>query len=271
MIVAKTLDYFETEFAKAVKYLEKYAEDPQEETLHQFRVEIKKIRSVFGMMEELRGDKKIAKWHRQVRSIFRNAGIIRELQLEKNWLNIHRKFNLIRQLRYEDKIIKANKNLQKAIPGMLKKLGKVRVNTEHILSELTQQQASLYVKRKWRESLVMVLHLDNESHWHETRKNIKQFLYAKQWIPDDVYVSGKIKKIFNQLNRLQEIIGKWHDLEVLLLKLKTFGTYLEGHSNLKREHQLALRKIYIEKDFLASAIRNTKEKIIGLMTAYHSK
>lgn len=271
MIVAKTLDYFETEHAKAAGDLQKYAEFPREEILHQFRVEIKKMRAVFLLMEELGGDKRMQKCHRQVRSIFRKAGYIRELQVEKNWLNRHRKFNLVRHMRYEEKLLKANKNLQKEIPGMLQKLGKVRKHTEHFLSAFGQHNADQYIKRKWNESLRMILHLKDESHWHEARKKIKQFLYAKNWLTDGVFISGKVKKIFNQLNRFQEQIGKWHDLEMLVLKLKEFQKYLEGHITLKREHQLALRKINLEKDFIASAVRNTQYKIIGLMAAYHSK
>ena len=130
MNVARTLDFFETQMDKASQDLGKYLINPDVEVLHQIRVDLKKIRAVIIQIEKSTGNKKIKKTHRYIKHIFRKGGQIRELQLDLLWLKKHRKFNLIRHMKFDARLKKSGMAFHKEIPVMLHTLGVVRKKME---------------------------------------------------------------------------------------------------------------------------------------------
>ncbi len=269
MAVSGTYAYFKVQAENARNDLDKYFHDPQVEILHQFRVGIKKIRAVLFQLEEISGGKKIKKCHKQIKFIFRKAGEIRELQIETAWLEKHRKFDLLRLMQYETKLRKKNKQFHGAIPLMLDTLKKLSRQVEHRLSLLTQQQTDQYLSKKWQSVLRPLLTNIDESHWHETRKGIKQLVYARNWVSVDTILQKKVKVIFLSLDKLQNAIGSWHDLDLLAQKLQDIGRKTEGHAILQREQQLALKKLYIEKEKLEQGIRARFYNIRILIREYN--
>ncbi len=268
MAISGTHDYFKVQAKAAMRELEKYFHDPQVETLHQFRVEIKKIRAVLFHLEEMPEGKSFKKIHQGVKKIFRKAGEIRELQLEIAWLEKHRKFNLLRLMQYESKLRKLDKYFHRKIPFMLDTFKKVYKKTEHRLSMLTQQQTDQYISKKWQAVLHPLLSNIGEIHWHETRKGVKQLVYARHWISADTILQKKVISIFLSLDKLQNAIGNWHDLDLLATKIQGIGRKTEGHTILQREQQLALKKIFLEKGALAKRIRKNVSKTQELILEY---
>jgi CHAD domain-containing protein len=269
MIVSRTLDFFETQIQSAREDLEKYFLDPQVEVLHRFRVELKKIRSVLFLLEEIKGSNKIKKSHQQVKHIFRKGGEIRELQLEIDWLGRHRKFDLMRLMLYDVKLKKADRSFHHEIPAMLRVLKKISRKTKHSLSVLTQDETNVYISRKWKLVLTAILSDIKESNWHEARKGIKQLVYAWQWIPEYVPLPKQVIKIFKALDKLQNTIGRWHDLDLLGNKLQRIGTKIAGHAILQREQQLALKKLIAEREILSSRIKDAFGKINKMIRDYN--
>lgn len=268
MAISGTHDYFKVQAKVAMQELEKYFHDPQVEILHQFRVELKKIRAVFFHLEEMPEQKPVKKIHRQVKKIFRKAGEIRELQLEMAWLEKHRKFNLLRLMQYESKLSKADKYFHKNIPFMLDTFKKVYRKTEHRLSILTQQQTNQYISKKWQDVLNPLLSNIDEKCWHETRKGVKQLVYARHWINADNILQKKVISIFLSLDKLQNAIGKWHDLDLLASKIQHIRKKMEGHAILQREQQLALKKLLTEKEVIAKRILNNLRKTQELIRKF---
>lgn len=260
MAISGSHDYFKVQAKLAIKELDKYFHDPQVETLHLFRVELKKIRAVFFHLQEMLEQKAVKKNHRQVKKIFTKAGRIRELQLQISWLEKHRKFNLLRVMKYESKLRKSDKNFHHRIPGMLNILKKGFDKTENKLSGITQQQTDQYISKKWQTVLRPLLTNIDEKRWHETRKGVKQLVYARYWISAETILRKKVISIFLVLDKLQNAIGNWHDLDLLATKIQGIGRKTEGHTILQREQQLALKKILTEKEVLAKRIRKNLSK-----------
>lgn len=269
MKIARTVDFFEDQYQKAVSHLESYFHDPAVETLHQFRVEVKKIRAVCFQLEQLKDRRKVKKYHHQIRHIFRKGGHIRELQLERAWLSRHRKFNLIRLMAYDANLEKADKSFHMEVPEMLHIFKKARKKLDQYLQLVTQDESDHYVTEQWCVTLQSVLAVTADSAWHETRKKIKQLLYARNWIPSDAVQTAPVKKIFQGLDKLQDLIGQWHDLLVLENKILGIHKKVKGHAILIRELQLAIGKLNIEKENLAVRIRRTLQKIRKQISAYH--
>ena len=268
MAISGTHDYFKVQAKVAMQELDKYYHDPQVEILHQFRVELKKIRAVFFHLEEMQDQKAVKKIHQVVKKIFRKAGEIRELQLEIAWLEKHRKFNLLRLMQYESKLRKSDKYFHRNIPMMLDTFKKVYRKTEHKLSKLTQQQTNEYISKKWQVVLFPLLANVDERCWHETRKGVKQLVYARHWISADTILQKKVISIFLSLDKLQNSIGKWHDLDLLENKIQHIGKKMEGHTILQREQQLALKKLLSDKEAIAKRIQNNLSKTQELIRKY---
>lgn len=256
MAVSRSYDYFKIQAKGARKDMGKYFRDPQIEILHLFRVEIKKIRAVFIQLEDISGLKSVKKLHQEVKKIFRKAGEIRELQIEISWLEKHRKFDLLRLMQYDQRLRKADKAFHRNIPKMLAALKKISRKMEGRLIKITQQQTDEYISKKWQSVLRPLLSNIDESHWHETRKGIKQLVYARHWISPDRILHKKVLSIFLSMDKLQNYIGNWHDLDLLAQKLKDIEGETAGHAILQREQQLAIKRLHTEKEILVQRIRN---------------
>jgi CHAD domain-containing protein len=268
MAISVAHKYFTVQAKAASIDLDKYFHDPQVEILHQFRVEIKKIRAVLFHLENLPGWKPVKKNHRQVKYIFSKAGEIRELQVEMAWLNKHRKFNLLRFLQYESKLRKSEQRFHKKILSMLATFKKVCSKMEHRLAKLTQQQTNQYISEKWQFVLKLLLANIDQTHWHETRKQVKQLVYARQWISEETILPKKVMSIFHSLDKLQNSIGSWHDLDLMAIKLQHIEKKIAGNANLQREQQLALKKLLSDKKNLARRIQAKLSKIQILIREY---
>jgi CHAD domain-containing protein len=269
MIVLNSHDFFEQQYLKVVKGLKKIYEDPEKETVHDFRVDLKKMRSVFFLMEKVSGEKKIKAMHHQIRDIFRKAGHIREMQMEIEWLARHRKFDLIRHLQYYSKLKKSDKSFIRDIPAMLGTFEKVHHKMNQRMYSLTQEQSDNYVKETWQQTLHVIIRVNEVSDWHPTRKKIKQLLYVRNWVPKDAVGTHPVRNIFKSLSKLEQLIGHWHDLELLAAKLNKLDNDISGHIILSRELQMAKRKINVEKENLSVLIHKAFKELTGIIKAYH--
>lgn len=268
MKAARSVDFFTEQNRKAEADLEKYFHDPDMEILHVFRVEVKKMRAVLFQLEQLAWSKKVKKAHRRLRHIFHKAGHIRELQLEQSWLKRHRKFDLLRLMEYDKNLIKADRSFHTEVPEMLHIFKKIRGKLEQSLMQITQHESDIYVTKKWQETLHAILVVTTASDWHETRKKIKQLLYALNWIPEVIVLSAPVNRIFQALDNLQSLIGQWHDMILLQKKLLLLKKKIKGHAIQIREQQLAIRKLQAEKGALEKDIRSVFRQVRKYIMAY---
>ena len=269
MIVLKSHEFFERQYLKVVQGLTKIYQNPDKEIVHNFRVDLKKMRAIFFMMEKLLGKKKISSIHHQIRDVFRKAGHIRELQMEIEWLARHRKFYLIKHLQYYSKLKKSDKSFIRDIPAMLGTFEKVYRKMNQRMYSLTQEQSDNYVKETWQQTIRVIIQVNEVSDWHPTRKKIKQLLYLRNWVPNVAVSYLPVRNIFKSLINLEQLIGHWHDLEILSAKLNKLDNDISGHIILSRELQMATKKINMEKENLSMLNHKAFKELTGIIKAYH--
>ena len=151
---------------------------------------------------------------------------------------------------------------------MLDTFKKACRKTEHRLSKLTQQQTYQYISKKWQVVLHPLLSNIDEKCWHETRKGVKQLVYARHWISADTILQKKVISIFLSLDKLQNAIGKWHDLDLLATKIQHSRKKNGRTYNSAAGTTISLKKLLTEKEGIAKRIQNNLSKTQKLIRKY---
>lgn len=189
-----------------IDHLDDFVRSGQPESLHQFRVHIKKAKALVRIYIGKPGDPLQA----CLKTIFREAGKVRSIWIHQELLQQwHADPAYFRELsiQYE---------WQSAI--FLKRSGKFRKQLLKTGKRLRDRFSDIPEDELTWRFLVridrieeMLNRTDAEAYWHEARKRVKVLLYAYS-------VSGnkfqtKIPLHTKYLDELQEMIGEWHDIQ----------------------------------------------------------
>lgn len=236
---------FQQYFAQRVKYtfnhlhaIEINADEP---ALHDFRVEMKKMRAVIRFLREIYPGQKLKKASGRFKQVFREAGDIRELQLMHQWLAKNSIKSLHEHYFPEQKIA-----------GMLNEFCKKAEHTKQMLKETidelekfvqvtNQILAEQYVLDLHAQLKRMVLRQPEPQEWHELRKLIKQWLYAVNWLGQEEKTNSEADIAY--YTRLQEAIGYWHDADMIRETLQQKKIYLSQSIEIQKDFAKASQKI----------------------------
>lgn len=184
-------------------------------TFHKLRVEIKKLNALFQLVNDCSEDFKRKKTFKPFKSVFRQAGEVRELQLVEAML---KKYNFKSSLKvYLNGLKKLRVKDQRDFfliisKKFLAKLKKTYLDVIPFLNEPDRKQVNQYMekKRKIIETLFGQVSL-NAEHVHELRKQLKQFYYNRKSL-----ALLKQSKQPSETDELLELLGKWHDKQVII-------------------------------------------------------
>jgi CHAD domain-containing protein len=165
--------------------------------IHDFRVCIKKIRAIVSNTEQPDDFKK---HYPTLTKIFRKTGRLRDLQIIHSrlaslpsWLHAPVANRLIRDHQGKRK---------KAILEWLQQTER----TEQMMNEL-QTIINLKNNRKKARKKHVAL-TQNESEWHEVRKQIKTEMYQQD---ANARPMAPVTRMHKQLDEMQKALGNWHD------------------------------------------------------------
>jgi hypothetical protein len=186
---------------------------------HQLRLEIKKLNAFLDLVEYCSKDFNRKKNFKPFIKIFRKAGKIRELQLEKITIKKHQIDGLLKnyfiglkrqESREKNKFFILIKQL---FPDQLhKKINKILP----YLSEINDEKIKKYLEKKNRSiQKLMSKSKLNRKEMHHLRKQLKTFNYNRKIVSSE---NDVIKKPIK--SSLTSLLGKWHDCQVLLQHLK---------------------------------------------------
>jgi CHAD domain-containing protein len=229
------------------------------ENFHQLRLEIKKTRAALSLLSTCTSSVDFKKKMSPYRSLFKQAGKIRELQLHKSYLHKHSEpeempvYNktLDQQTNHEIKRFSALKNQKEikelALNNGSLKLSPFNINQNTLEDSLEKEQESilkLLVKTKLKVPEV-----------HDLRKRIKSFHFLTSLLPIK-------KKKLKHLDEFQELLGKWHDYEV-------FGEELQKADKLQNipvEEKKKIRKlkpkVFQKREVLFKKIEKSRFSLI---------
>jgi CHAD domain-containing protein len=217
-----------------------------ETDLHDFRVELKKMRAILKFLSKIYSKQKLKKSARLLANIFQQAGDIREYQLLIQWADKNGMFVLKKHCFPESRmgemiqVFQQHTHLYKLeLKELVDELTEFVKTTNSILSE--QYASDLFAQIN-----KMIAKECNDNQWHEIRKRIKQWQYASNWVEEKDW---NLEKAYFQ--KLQEAIGNWHDLETiqqyLLPQKKKFSNQLEVLMELSKAQQALEKAIKVRK------------------------
>ena len=197
------------------------------ETIHSLRVELKKIRFLKSLLKQYVPKAKVKKAYRPFKVLFNEAGKLRGEQV-----NEYRKAQAERG--DESGLSDTNKKIQKLELQFCKSVYKHHKNLKKGMERMNNRMQGfpLLYPKKFVENLTYQL-LQNltpktlKKELHHNRHLLKGILYSAEIAPS---VSGLIKKRFDLdlVLKLEDAIGDWHDLSILLRKAKKKSSLLSA-------------------------------------------
>ena len=207
--------YFKQRVKQVFNHLHDFDSSMSETDLHDFRVELKKMRAILKFLSKVYSKQKLKKSTRLLSNIFQQAGDIREYQILIQWLDKNEMTVLKNQCFPEKRMHEMIQHFQQQthlfkleLKELVDQLTDFVKSTNSILSE--QYATDLFAQIN-----KMVSKDGSISQWHDLRKRIKQWQYACNWVDEKDW---NLEKAYFQ--KLQEAIGNWHDLETIQQNLK---------------------------------------------------
>lgn len=254
---------FQSYFSQRVKHLFNHLHDFELKgdavSLHDLRVEMKKLRAVIKFLRSVYPKQKLKKSTRQLRLIFEEAGEIREYQLLQQWLSKNQLVHFKGIYFQEEKLEKLVTDFHDSAKGFKQSLKEIVELTGRYVQATNQILAEQYVVDLHAQIEQLIRKQPAREDWHDLRRMIKQWLYAINWIGSgaDAKTAGQTE--LSYYNKLQEAIGYWHDVEVIRETLQQKHLHLSKDITVQQDYSKASEKIHQSLRY--------REKQVGAMLA----
>jgi len=208
--------YFNSQWDEMTNHLKKFIENGEQEELHLFRVQVKKLRAMLELLDANSAKHPLQRDFKPVRKIFKRCGEIRNafinLQYGQRFQFKNEDFFMNHLYEIEkgtDEVKELGKQYLKAIKSAHDDIGD---DLQHIGNKdiVEFYKVRLYNIGSFLENLQF-----NEE-LHATRRQIKTLMYNRKIAYDAL--DGKLQISNDYLDKLQTLIGNWHD-NVLALEL----------------------------------------------------
>ena len=184
-------------------------------TFHKLRVEIKKLNALFELVSYCSKDFKRKKTFKPFKSIFRQAGKVRELQLEEAML---KKYNFQSSLKdYENSLKTQRLGEQKDFFSAANKKSSDKLQKRYerlvpFFKYTGKKKVNDYMQKKQKEieTLLAQKVLQTEQ-IHELRKGLKNFYYNRKSLALPEQNAQPAEE-----DILPELLGNWHDNQVII-------------------------------------------------------
>jgi CHAD domain-containing protein len=247
--------YFEQQYELASKNLRLAQGVFSEKTVHELRVSIKRLRALLDFVAQLLPTEAetMEAYFKPFRKIFRGAGKLRDAQVQEILLErLAKEWGLPAPLAYQKHL----KTVQEEAFDNLKQIakqtdlkkwaGKAKPLIK-ILHQVSSKELAYQTEKILRSRFTIVRQLvqnvTEDEPLHEARKIIKAIYYILHLVfkPDSV-------QQYQDLKHLEETIGDWHDIAILL-----DGMHMQL-SELTTEESDFLTKMQAEKALLQAQI-----------------
>lgn len=207
-------------------------------TFHLLRVEIKRLKSLFSLIGGLSKDFNKKTAFESFGIFFKQAGKVRELQIEDLFLVKYADYTVIKAYRnrLHEKELEEKRiffDLQERLDKSLFDITYKEVDS--FLKNLSEQQVAGYLDKKRKRLWKMFMQLPlQEEKMHQVRKELKQIVFIEKMcgLEWDKVRSGY------EIN-LSNLLGKWHDQLVIVQHIENIIRSLENN----HEDTLVLKKI----------------------------
>lgn len=212
-------NFFRKQTDELLLSFEKTVESFTENDFHLVRIDIKRIKALLTLLKEVHPKFNRKKYFSPFKVIFRQAGKIRDLQIQLIMVKANPLNSPIEKFEQElsRQISTEKKKLSILIkPSLIRDLRRKTSTLTDYLSHIRGKAVKRYLKKKEKtiHQLLSPVEL-KPSGIHELRKRIKELYYLQKMM------EPKNIRVINT-DQFQELLGKWHDGRVFLQGLKTF-------------------------------------------------
>lgn len=200
-------EYFNAEWKDTKQALKSYLETGDQDDVHKFRTQVKRLRAMLIMADSAAGKKQLQKDFKPVRQIFKKAGDIR---------SAHINLKLAKQYKVEDDafIIEQNKLMEDAANAFklngekyIEKLKAAHKTIEAAIKPISDAHINQFYTQQLHHINDSFSNLRFDDSLHECRKWIKILLYNNRLVQPSLHI--KINEEY--LDDVQTAIGDWHD------------------------------------------------------------
>jgi CHAD domain-containing protein len=189
--------------------LEAFVKDGDQEKLHQFRVNVKKIRAFLLLVDDALSQNALTKQFKPVKKIFKHGGKIREafinLQMGTQYNLNNEDFNLKQVNEMDNEILSFKKNAKK----YFKTIKEVHAELEDSLQDIENNRINEFYQNQLNQIAVTLDKHEFTDELHEARKRIKTLVYNRKIAGKAL--DGNLNLNNDYLDELQDCIGNWHD------------------------------------------------------------
>lgn len=237
----------------AYSHLDKFFKNEKPEELHQYRVAIKKLKSLLTFKKAFQKSDEKSCLSDQSMRVFHLAGEIRQLDIN---LKLLKKFNFIEPVVLASQHKLRARQMLKLINVYKKYKKKIILSNTKIANDFGDMDNNFIVlrfKKQFKKIENSYIHkLNKPVKLHMARKRIKQLLYMYRILPESINTNLKIN--LNYLETLQHYIGEWHDLFIA-------EKFLKERLNNKNESLIKLKNAEkVRKELLKNQLRDFKTK-----------
>jgi CHAD domain-containing protein len=201
--------YIDKEWEEMNSRLKAFLETGDQEELHKFRVQIKKLRAMLTLFEGTSKEGGLLKQFKPVRKIFKYAGNIRNAHVN---LELSEKYQL-KNDRFESgqhQIIEEGTNeFRTKGDEFLKDINGARKRLQKQLQKINDKLIGEYYKEQLAQIATNLAVSGFNEDMHTNRKLIKILVYNHKLAKKAL--NGNLAFNVDYLDKLQEAIGKWHD------------------------------------------------------------
>ena len=241
----KLISYAKTRFENIQKLINELAKGINSETVHRLRVELKRIRFVVQVIKYYCPKVKAKKVYKPFKVFFDELGEARGEQV-----NLYRKEQSesdngeTGQETKSAKLLKLEKKLIRSLPDYKMKLDDSRVKFLSKLNKLPPVTPRIFVANLSRQLVKRLNPKTEKKELHESRHLLKGIIYASEISPGiDSHLKSKFD--MNLMLELEDAIGDWHDLSILIRRNERKNILTsKGLDNAKRTRQKKLENIY---------------------------
>lgn len=213
------------------------------EDYHKLRVEIKKIKALFDVIDFCVGEFDSKEHFKPFKSLFKSAGVVRDLQMEIQAIEsykISRRYPDYLKLLEEQRDKAAAKFFLLINDELKQQVGAIYKKTVHFFNHVHKKEIRDYLDdRKEKIIREMKKRDSTDKQMHSLRKQIKGFFYTKKMIASTDIPVAKTEE-------LQELMGTWHDHLIIAGHLKKVAE-TENRNASEMKLMSALKKIIAEK------------------------
>lgn len=184
------------------------------EQLHQFRVEVKKVRSFLTLLEADKKNRGLLKEFKPVKKMFKSAGVIRDAMLHRKQAEEQ---GIKEQSVYQNKEDEQRREQKKLLGNGRKYLHTMKDVKKRLYKHvhtITGDKMKAFFQNQIDTAYQLLSTYKFTEQLHDGRKALKHLLYNKQAAQK---VSGKEPGInFMYVDELQKVLGQWHDNKLSL-------------------------------------------------------